>query len=129
MRDNTMLVKHAYVSSEIRDIRTMKRVAAISLAGGAAIATLAWLNPPDTTADPASTPEVRAQVASCVAAKPEIEAAARGRSGFDWNHVLEERIAAVNAHDPAQCGEMLKRMRDARKQAEDAVMMGILASS
>lgn len=107
----------------------MKRVAAFSCAAGAILATMAWFNPPDTTIDPASTPEVRAQVADCVAAKPEIEAAAR-RHGVlnDWHGILEQRIEAVNAYDPRQCGEMLQEMRRSRKEIETIVLMAAAAS-
>jgi hypothetical protein len=118
------IVKTTHVSPDERDIRTMKRVAAFSCAAGAILAMMAWFNPPDTTIDPASTPEVRAQVAACVAAKPEIEAAAR-RHGVlnDWRGILEQRIEAVNAYDPRQCGELLEGMRRSRKEAQDLVIM------
>lgn len=122
-------MKNTHVSPDERDIRTMKRIAAFSCATGAILTTMAWFNPPDTRIDPASTPEVRAEVAACVAAKPEIEAAARGHGGLgDWRGVLEQRIEAVNAYDPRQCGDLLERMRTSRKQAEMIVLMAAAAS-
>lgn len=107
----------------------MKRVTAFSLISGTAIAALAWFNPPDMSIDPASTPQVRAEIAACVAAKPEIEAAARGLRGiYDPKGELEGRIEAVNAYDPRQCGQLLSEMRRARAKGEQMVTMGILAS-
>lgn len=116
-------------ASDRRDLRTMVRIAIGSCIGGAVLATLAALNPPDMSIDPADTPEIRARVAACVAAKPEIETAARHNGAmFDWNSVLEQRIAAVNAYDPSQCGQMLRDMRKSRHDMEQIVMYGAAIS-
>lgn len=112
-----------------RDLITLGRVALFStLVGGILVIGIPMM-PNRHVADPAMTPRVIEDVRACVAAKPEIEAAARGqRLAVDWTNVLEKRLEAVNAHDPSQCGAMLSEIRENRKRLENIAMMAAATS-
>lgn len=112
-----------------RDIRTLGSVALWATLIATGIVTGFSLMPSRDGVDPATTPKVLADIDACVAAKPEIVAAARGeRIAVDWSNVLERRLEAVNAHDPSQCGAMLARIREHRERLQNIAIMAAAAS-
>lgn len=111
-----------------RDGRSMALIAILALSGGIMAGVAAYGSDPGPYVDPATTPEVRASIAACVSAKPEIEAWARHERHIgDADRVLY-RIEAVHAADPTQCGELLKRLKADKEQFYWTVVAAMAAS-
>lgn len=111
-----------------RDGRSMALIAILALSGGIMAGVAAYGSDPGPHVDPTTTPEVRASIAACVSAKPEIEAWARNEHHIgDADRVLY-RIEAVHAADPTQCGELLERLKADKDQFLMTIMMAAAAS-